>query len=200
MNATGYALLAGMTVALALASVPAVRMQQPLNLVLEDHLVMPMTGTVDGSGNLGSLARINSLREEPGGTKRFFVNDLNGPLYIVGADKTVTPYLDFNGRDAHAGLFHRFTYEAGYANGLIAFQFDPAYATNGRFYTVHLEDPATPASAMPDNRSAPGLSLAGYKTTEPIRTPGDVQREAVLIEWTDTDIHDTTFEGTAREV
>jgi hypothetical protein len=33
-----------------------------------------------------------------------------------------------------------------------------------------------------------------------IHTFGTTEREAVLIEWTDTDIFNTTFEGTAREV
>ena len=43
------------------------------------------------------LARVNYLRDEPGG-RRFFVNDLNGPLYILDKQtKTFTKYLDFNG-------------------------------------------------------------------------------------------------------
>ena len=45
---------------------------------------MPMTGKVDGTGQIEGLpARVNSIREEPGGADRLFVNDLNGPLYIV---------------------------------------------------------------------------------------------------------------------
>ena len=43
------------------------------------------------------LARVNFLRDEPGG-RRFFVNDLNGPLYILDKQtKAFTTYLDFNG-------------------------------------------------------------------------------------------------------
>lgn len=56
-----------------------------LTIEIKDYAAMPISGAVDGPGNsAGLLARINFLREEPGGgKKRFFVNDLNGPLYIV---------------------------------------------------------------------------------------------------------------------
>jgi hypothetical protein len=51
-----------------------------LTIEIKDYASMPVTGAVDGVGNsAGLLARINFLREEPGGSrKRFFVNDLNG--------------------------------------------------------------------------------------------------------------------------
>src|SRR5262245_34210180 len=147
------------------------------------------------------LARINSVREEPGGAGRLFVNDLNGPLYIVDkATRRVTTYLDFNGREGHHGLFHKLAYETGYANGLNMFQFDPDYRSNGKFYTVHIEDPALAASAVPDNAAYPGLNVSGYAVTEPITTPGAIQRECVLVEWTDSNTSNATFEGTAREL
>ena len=103
-----------------------------------------LTPSTDKTGATeGLLARVNSLREEPGGANRFFVNDLNGPLYILDkSTKAFTTYLDFNGREGHTGLFHKFAYETGYANGLVSVQFDPDYRKNGRFYTVHIEDPA----------------------------------------------------------
>ncbi|HXI30602.1 MAG TPA: hypothetical protein VNG89_19320, partial [Vicinamibacterales bacterium] len=96
-----------------------------LTLALRDDVAFPITGKLDGTGQTdGMLARINSLREEPGGGPRFFVNDLNGPLYIVDKKtKRISTYLDFNGREGHHGLFHRFAYEAGYANGLNSIQF-----------------------------------------------------------------------------
>src|SRR5438132_9265689 len=91
-----------------------------VTLELRDYVEFPVTGLLDGKGQTdGMLARINSLREEPGGASRFFVNDLNGPLYIL--DKATTKlsvYLDFNGREGHRGLFRKFAYEVGYANGL----------------------------------------------------------------------------------
>ena len=163
---------------------------------------MPVTGVVDGKGQTdGMLARVNSLREEPGGANRFFVNDLNGPLYILDKKtKVFTTYLDFNGRAGHAGLFHKFAYETGYANGLVSLQFDPDYRRNGRFYTVHIEDPSIGGAARPDNAHLPAFDVRGYDTTTAILTPGEIQREGVLIEWTDRNTTNATFEGTAREL
>jgi hypothetical protein len=173
----------------------------PLVLHLEDYATVPMTGSTTGAGNLGSLARINMMREEPGGAGRFFVNDLNGPLYILDKkSKRFKAYLDFNGRGDRPGLFDKLPFEAGFANGFIGFQFDPDYRRNGRFYTIHLEEPAAPGSLMPNATNVPGLNLAGYTTTAPIVTPGEIQREAIVIEWTDSNVSNDTFEGTAREL
>jgi hypothetical protein len=174
----------------------------PLTLDIRDFATLPITGLLDGTGQTdGLLARMNSIREEPGGATRFFINDLNGPLYILDkATKKLTTYLDFNGRGDRPGLFHKFSFDVGYANGLVTVQFDPDYRRNGKFYTVHLEDPAVEASATPDNARTPGLNVRGYETTPPIATPGEIQREGVLVEWTDTNISNTTFEGTAREI
>ena len=166
------------------------RCSPPLTLEIRDYVAFPITGRLDGTGQTdGMLARINSLREEPGGANRFFVNDLNGPLYILDkATKKLTTYLDFNGRDGRPGLFHKLAYEVGFANGLVSLQFDPDYRRNGKFYTVHIEDPALDGSNLPDNANVAGLNIAGYTATAPIATPGPIQREGVLIEWTDTNI------------
>jgi mannose-6-phosphate isomerase-like protein (cupin superfamily) len=177
---------------------------QELELDLRDYATMPMTGSVDGKGEVKCLlARVNFVREEPGshGKKRFFVNDLNGPLYIL--DKIsgeFTTYLNFNGRDGRPGLFHKLPTDEGFANGFISFAFDPDYAHNGKFYTIHLEDPELPGSAMPDNIHFPGVDTSGYKLTPAIETPGATIREAVLLEWRDTNTQNATFEGTVREL
>jgi hypothetical protein len=73
--------------------------------------------------------------------------------------KGFTTYLNFNGNYGQPGLFHKLTTLRGYANGFITFVFDPDpdYAHNGKFYTIHLEDPALPASPLPDNANFPGL-------------------------------------------
>jgi len=172
-------------------------------LDIRDYVTMPMTGAVDGKGQImGLLARINFMREEPGGSKkRVFVNDLNGPLYILDkADKKFTTYLNFNGANGKPGLFHKLPTDNGFANGFISFAFDPDYAHNGKFYTIHLEDPELHGSALPDNTNLPGLNLSNYVVTPPIQPPGPSIREAVLIEWTDTNPANSTFEGTAREL
>ena len=188
---------------LAVASVSAAPEAPQITLEVKDYASMPITGFWDGKSQLnGLLARVNFLREEPGGGRgRFFVNDLNGPLYIL--DKTsrkLTTYLDFNGREGRKGIFHKLTYEAGWGNGFINFTFDPDYTHNGKFYTIHLEDPALPGSILPDNAAFPGFNTSGYTVSRAIPTPGPIEREAVLIEWTDANPSNSTFEGTAREI
>ena len=199
------AVLFALTAAVVGAQSPVVTKPE-ITIDIRDFVTMPMTGKVDGKGQvMGLLARVNFMREEPAASKtsasRVFVNDLNGPLYILDR-KTgkFTTYLDFNGRDGRPGLFHRVPFESGFANGFISFAFDPDYARNGKFYTIHLEDPEVDASAMPDNKSFPGLHLDGYETTTAVPVPGPSTREAVLIEWTDTSTANNTFEGTAREL
>ena len=180
----------------------ALQSPAPLTLDLRDYLEMPITGKLDGTGQTdGMLARVNSFREEPGGSGRVFVHDLNGPLYLLDKKtKALTPYLNFNGRDGKPGLFKKLAWEVGFANGLVTFQFDPEYLTNGRFYTVHIEEPAVEAPAAPDNTHFPAFKTTGYTVTAPIATPGPITREGVLIEWTDTNRANLTFEGTAREL
>jgi hypothetical protein len=147
------------------------------------------------------LARVNAIREEPGGADRFYVHDLKGPLNILDKQsKKLTTYLDFNGRSGKPGLFGKLLFEAGYGCGLASLYFDPDYRRNGRFYTVHIEDPAIAGSNVPVNANFPGLNLSGYATTKPIASPGSVLYEGVLIEWTDTNIGNASFEGTAREL
>jgi hypothetical protein len=169
---------------------------------LKDYATMPMTGKVDGKGNSADLARIEQLRQEPGKDRgRFFVNDINGPLYILDKrSKQVVTYLDFNGTEGHQGLFHKLYTNGGNSDGLIDFAFDPDYAHNSKFYTVHIEDPSMPGSSMPDNTHFPGLNLTSYSVTPPIQTPGPTRLEGVLVEWTDTNPADSTFQGTAREL
>jgi glucose/sorbosone dehydrogenase len=185
-----------------LAAVTGAAPSTPVALEITDYLALPITGRLDGTGQTdGMLARINAFREEPGATGRIFLVDLNGPVYILDkASKRLTPYLDFNGREGRAGLFHKLAYEVGFGNGVVTLQFDPDYPKNGKFYTVHIEDPLIDAPAPPDNAHLPGLKLAGYSPTQAVATPGPTAREGVLIEWIDSNRSNTTFEGTAREL
>src|ERR1700733_8458313 len=94
---TAKALVAGLTV--GFATVCRAGGAPEITLEIRDYATMPMTGAVDGAGQImGLLARVNFMREEPGGKKRLFVNDLNGPLYILDRETgKFTIYLDFNG-------------------------------------------------------------------------------------------------------
>jgi mono/diheme cytochrome c family protein len=188
---------------LAMARPFAVPAPPRLTLELQDYAALPITADNTNQNTRAQLARVNYLRDEPGG-RRFFVNDLNGPLYILDKrTKAFTTYLDFNGAGGRPGLFPKFTFERNFATGLTNFLFDPDYARNGVFYTLHMEDPAVDAPAVPNGGVVAGLDLTGYRTTPAIPTPtvdGRIEREVVLIEWTDRNPSNSTFEGTAREL
>jgi mono/diheme cytochrome c family protein len=196
--ATGIAWLAIAVVGLA------ARQSAPrLVLELQDYAAAPITADNADANTRAQLARINYLRDEPGG-RRFFVNDLNGRLYVLDKQsRAFTTYLDFNGLGGRAGLFPKFTFQRNFATGLTSFIFDPDYANNGTFYTLHMEDPSTPGSAMPRSGVVPGLDLSAYAPTPAVPTPtvnGQIDREVVLVEWRDRNIANVTFEGTAREI
>ena len=194
--------IAGLLLAVMSLSAAA-QAQQTLTLEIKDFATMPITGVPLGkTTNEMLLSRVNAIREEPGGAPRLFVADMNGPLYILDKKtKQFTKYLDFDGRDDRPGLFHRFFITSGYGNGLNGFYFDPDYRRNGKFYTVHMEDPnLTTVSNLPDARNHAGLNLTGYTPTQTIGTPGETINEGVLIEWTDTNPSNSAFEGTAREL
>ena len=200
------ALAANPNVAIEAApSTPAADPGVPMKkLDMVDYVQMPITGDPRGDLTRGLLARVNFLREEPGG-RRFFVNDLNGPLYILDKrSRQFATYLDFNGLAGRPGLFQRLTFERNFATGLISFIFDPDYERNGVFYTIHMEDPTVQAPAEPKPGAVAGLDVSGYRTTPahvtPIAPTARITREGVMIEWTDRNIANATFEGTAREL
>ena len=181
----------------------AVQSTPRLALELQDYAALPITADNTDANTRAQLARVNYLRDEPGG-RRFFVNDLNGLLYILDKQtKTFTKYLDFNGLAGRSGLFPRFTYARNFATGLTNVIFDPDYARNGVFYTLHMEDPSTSGPAEPRSGVVPELDLSGYTTTPAVKTPtidGRIDREVVLVEWKDRNVANATFEGTAREL
>jgi mono/diheme cytochrome c family protein len=195
---TGVVLLA-----VTAARLLAVQSAPRLALELQDYASLPITADNTDANTRAQLARVNYMRDEPGG-RRFFVNDLNGPLYILDKQtKTFTTYLDFNGLAGKPGLFPKFTYARNFATGLTNVILDPDYARNGVFYTLHMEDPSTPGSAVPRSGIVPGLDLSGYTTTPAVQTPtvnGQIDREVVLVEWKDRNVTNSTFEGTAREL
>jgi hypothetical protein len=174
-------------------------------VLLEDYASVPLASPVMDAypppiDYYVQLGRINSLRSEPanapGSTSRFFVNDASSILYILDkSTKKFTPYIDF------AQVFPKFSSARGNSTGLISIAFDPAYAKNGKFYTVHSEYVGKNAPAAPTNAQLPGLNLDGYQLTPPVNPPaGRACCESVVVEWTDTNIRDAKFEGTAREI
>ena len=178
------------------ASVP---LSGPTRHTAVDSGFVPIPGAKNGTINFkGELARVTSLRSEPANAplaaSRLFVDDENGTLYILDkATRQFTPYLRF------VDIFPSFLANSG-PMGVVSFAFDPDYAKNGKFYTVHSERPGY-GPAMPTNAQQPGLNLDGYTATPSFNRSADQPHvECVLIEWTDTNIRNATFEGTAREL
>lgn len=132
--------------------------------------------------------------------------DFNGAATATDdRDRTWVPDSAGTGSTSQApdGLFPLFTKRQGYANGLVTFEFDPGYASNGKFYTVHIETNSTDGTAgrLPVTTKFPGLNASGYTPTNRINVPGtNPTRQAVLIEWTDTNLSNLSFEGSAREI
>jgi len=132
--------------------------------------------TVPDAGN--DPARMNLLRDEPG-TRRMFVNTMQGMLYSVSYDgRTVTPYLDLN--DPKWGHPVQF---AGSERGFQSFAFHPQFAQSGtpgygRFYTYADTTNMTPmADFVP--------SGAGHTHDE------------ILLEWTAKDPKAAAYDGGA---
>ena len=167
---------------------------------LADFVEMPRTTSSDGRS---AAARINVLIEEPG-SGRLFVAEHAGPLSIVDkASRKAVSYINFNGSADAPGLFPKFAPTGGFVSGLMGFAFDPDYRRNGVFYTIHLENPALTGEAKPKAGVLAGLDASRFVATTPIGMPANGQpltREAVICEWTDTNIKNATFEGTVREV
>src|SRR4029079_3172161 len=112
----------GLFAVVMVARLLAAQPQTPrLALQLEDYAALPITADNTNDNTRAQLARVNYLRDEPG-RRRFFVNDLNGPLYILDKQKkTFTTYLDFNGAGGRPGLFPKFTFKRNFATGLTNF-------------------------------------------------------------------------------
>jgi hypothetical protein len=175
-------------------------------LLIEDYASLPLSNPTRGSQHwqeidyTKELGRVNSVRSEPANAplsaSRFFVIDQSRTLYILDkATKKFTMYINY------PEVFPKFQSDSGITGGLISIIFDPEYAKNGKFYTIHTEAPDLEGSPAPTNAHMPSLDLTGYTTTPTVKPPaGDTIIESVLIEWTDTNVRNSTFEGTAREL
>jgi len=212
VQASGFIAILSLCASIALAQYPAEYPSKPqismdgTEILVEDYASLPQSSFTNmlpyppPFDPAGQFARENALRSEPANAprsaSRIFVVDGNGNLYILDkATRRFTPYIDFG------KVFPRFFTNSGYGTGVVSIAFDPDYAKNGKFYTVHTENPKKAPAADPTNAAIPSLILAGYTTTPVVNPPaGEALYESVLVEWTDTNIRNETFEGTAREI
>lgn len=148
----------------------------------------------------GQLGKSNMLISEPAAASqaaaRLFVVEQNGILYLLDKkSRAFTPYIDFG------KVFPRFNTDPNLGMGLVSMVFDPDYAKNGRFYTVHTENPRRSEPAAPLNAAMPALDLSAHTITPPFNVPAGVTGyESIVTEWRDSNIGNATFEGSAREL
>src|SRR5258708_31054165 len=125
-------------------------------VMLEDYANPPLSNATHSGANATAidyklqLGRVTSMRPEPANAplaaSRIFVDDQSSTLYILdSATKKFTPYLKFT------DIFPKFASDKGNATGIVSITFDPAYAKNGKFYTVHTENPELTGTSMPVN-------------------------------------------------
>lgn len=147
-----------------------------LTLTLEEFAQLPKSEPTPPPTDqrLVRHARINYLGELPDGSRRMFVPDLNGRLYLL-KDGTPHVYLDVG-----ATFAPEFFSGRGLGQGFGFAAFHPDFRRNGKFYTVHTEFGST---RTPDLTPQPGTVYHG-----------------VITEWTASDPAKDTFEGTRREV
>ncbi|MFI6732892.1 PQQ-dependent sugar dehydrogenase [Nonomuraea sp. NPDC050451] len=150
-----------------------------LTLTLEEFASFPKTETTPDpvDSRLVRWARINYLAELPDGSRRLFVNDLNGKLYFLDKGRP-REYLDVG-----AAFAPDFVSGRGLGSGFGFAAFHPEFAGNGRFYTVHTEWGGALTTKTPDLTPQPGTRFHG-----------------VITEWTATDPKANIFAGTRREV
>jgi glucose/arabinose dehydrogenase len=159
--------------------IPEDPVQSDLGLVLTQFAQFPQSNPVPPptDDRLMRHARINYLGQVPG-SSRLFTPDLNGRLYTLPpAGGTPSLYLD-----VAATVGSNFFSGRGLGSGFGFVAFHPAFATNGRFYTVHSEAFNALTSITPD-WTQPGAVI-----------------HSVLSEWTATDPAAVTFSGTRREL
>jgi Glucose / Sorbosone dehydrogenase len=159
--------------------IPEQPIQSGLGLELTEFTRLPQSNTYPGppvDGRLVRWNRINYLGELPDGSGRMYVPDLNGKLYLL-EDGTPHEYLDVGATFAPAFFSQR-----GLGQGFGFAAFHPEFATNGRFYTVHVEQ-ASLAPRPPD-----------------LTPQANTIYHGVVTEWTADDPSAGTFGGSRREV
>ena len=149
-----------------------------LGLVLEEYHQFPKTEPTPAPTDhrLMRQARINYIGDVPDGTRRQYVPDLNGPLYLLDRGRRHL-YLDIKAE------FPDFFSGRGMGSGFGFVAFDPEFEKNGKFYTVHTEKFADLSTKPTTYPSQPNTFLHG-----------------VVTEWTANNPDANTFHGTSREI
>ncbi len=149
-----------------------------LSVALEEVVQIPNSGT-----DQEKAARLNLLTHAGDGSKRLFINDMRGKLYVL-VNGTAIVYLNLKRL-----ICENFTYKSS-QQGFAYFAFHPEFAKNGIFYTVTSE---TKDSGIPDFPVNKTITDSNKKIIES-------SHHDVIREWKATDPFSNTFAGTSREI
>jgi len=115
-----------------------------------------------------------SVVESPDGTKRLFIVDQAGKIYIVpnGGPMSTTPFLDLSAKIVALSPAYD-------ERGLLSMAFHPAYQTNGKFYVFY---------TAPPNAGGPGTGwnnltrISEFKVSAGNANLADPASEKVILE------------------
>ena len=165
---------------------------------LSDYIEMPVPPPAMADSRLRAQCPI----EEPG-RARFFVAEHGRTALHRGQEHSEGPYLHQLQRipPTLRGSFqvrpHRRVCQ--WAHG---FRLRSGLPAQRRVLHPPPGNPALTVDGKPKAGVLPGLDASRFVATKPIDMPAmaTLTREGVVIEWTDSNIRNTTFEGTVREV
>jgi hypothetical protein len=149
-----------------------------LRVAIEQVARLPRTDDLlPDDQDAAGYARVSFVRDAPDG--RRFANDSRGFLYVLRNGTAPELWLDF-----HA--LYPLAFYNRLESGLVGFDFHPAFAENGLFYTIHAE-------TVDDNPATFDFVPPGYR-------PADGNYHNVITEWRASDPSADRFAGTRREL
>lgn len=117
-----------------------------------------------------------SVVEPPDGSKRLFIVDQVGKVWVVGADgvKLPTPFIDLAGKMVNLGA----NYDE---RGLLSMAFHPDYKTNGKFYLFYTAPPR-PGGPQPGVNWNNLTRISEFKVSAANSNLADLNSERVVLE------------------
>jgi glucose/arabinose dehydrogenase len=138
------------------------------------------SGSTDVQPNLAlvaeNLVSPLSVVESPDGTKRLFIVDQSGKIYIVpnGGTMISTPFLDITSMMV--------TLNPGYdERGLLSMAFHPSFQTNGKFYVFYTAPPR-PGGPIPGVNWNNLTRISEFKASAANPNLADMTSERIILE------------------
>ncbi len=119
------------------------------------------------------------IMEPPDASKRLFVGDQTGQIWIIGSDgkKLATPFIDITSKMV--------TINTGYdERGLLGLAFSPDFKTSGKFYLFYTAPPrpGTPVPGAPGSTWDNLTRVSEFKVSASDPNQADLSSERVLLE------------------